>query len=210
LSLAPDGKTLLGHVDEWRAANNMTGAGVDPTSAYYQGAWVSLHYSLIAPDDRVEWDLFTYPDEVNAAPFLAAFQPAAEALGDRALFTPHYRIVDGDSHGWSPAATATAAATESLTAEPIEAGWILRFFVRLADFLCSVVLFFSFFFTALSTSARSARRTTRVLCRAAPSAATADGQTHRSHSRRRRGQLCPSPLPTARPPVWRCAVHVPG
>ena len=73
----------------------------ETTSLYYKGAVVSMFYSLIAPDDRVEWDLFTYPDEVSMAPFISAFQPVVRALGDRALFTPYFRIIDGDMRGWS-------------------------------------------------------------------------------------------------------------
>ena len=97
---------------EWLAANNQT-AGVNPSSPYYEGAWLSLHYSMIATGSHIEWDLFTYPDEANAATFLAAFQPAVEALGQRASFTPRYSIMDGREKGWfgmisaAPAAAAT-------------------------------------------------------------------------------------------------------
>jgi len=31
---------------------------------------------------------------------LAAFQPVVEAMGERALFTPRYRIMDGAARGW--------------------------------------------------------------------------------------------------------------
>jgi len=68
----------------------------ESTSPFYDGIWVSLSYSLIASDDRVVWDLFTFPGETSTAPFIAAFQPIFKALGDRALFTPHMRIMDGD------------------------------------------------------------------------------------------------------------------
>jgi len=73
----------------------------ESTSPFYDGIWVSLSYSLIASDDRVVWDLFTFPGETSTAPFIAAFQPIFKALGDRALFTPHMRIMDGDMLRWS-------------------------------------------------------------------------------------------------------------
>jgi hypothetical protein len=92
-----DGDKLREAVVMWEEAVK---AG-DTSSPYYKGAVVSMFYSLIAPDDRVEWDLFTFPDEVSTAPFISAFQPVVRALGDRALFTPHFRIIDGDMRGWS-------------------------------------------------------------------------------------------------------------
>ena len=61
--------------------------------------WMALRYSLLAPDDRVEYDLYTYPDEANAQSFLDEFQDISVALGKAALFTPHYRVIDGQSRG---------------------------------------------------------------------------------------------------------------
>ena len=94
---------------EWIAANNQT-AGVNPSSPYYEGAWLSLHYSMIATGSHIEWDLFTYPDAANATTFLAAFQPAVEALGQHATFTPRYAIIDGSQKGWFGTISAAAVA----------------------------------------------------------------------------------------------------
>ena len=92
-----DGATLLGDVTAWRLALK----NGDLTSPFYDGVWVSLTYTIVAPDDRVEWDLYTYPDEAFAANFLQVMEPVVEALGNRAMFTPHYKIMDGSLHGWS-------------------------------------------------------------------------------------------------------------
>lgn len=98
---SPDGQTLLGHVKQWQLVTNRTGSGlVNQSSSYYEGAWLSLTYSMVQPDDHVEWDLYTSPDQVNAAPFLQSFAPVFEKLSERTSFTPHYRVVDGSAHGW--------------------------------------------------------------------------------------------------------------
>ena len=60
--------------------------------------WMSLAYSIVAPDDRVEIDFYTYPDEVSAQQFLTEFADVMPSLGNSVLFTPHYRIVDGEAH----------------------------------------------------------------------------------------------------------------
>jgi len=95
LVLFKDGKILQQAYTEYLFAQKKGETG----SSFYNGVWVSLTYSLIAPDDRVEWDLFFYPDEPHIAPFIEAYQPVVRALGDRAQFTPHFRIIDGDTVG---------------------------------------------------------------------------------------------------------------
>jgi hypothetical protein len=91
-----DGVFLAAGVAKWITANTEPKIPTDP---YYGGLWVSLAYSLIAPDDRVEFDLFTYPDEANAQQFVTEFADVIAQLGKAAYFTPHYRIVDGSTHG---------------------------------------------------------------------------------------------------------------
>lgn len=91
-----DGAALLADVTAWTQAR----AAGTVTSPFYDGVWVSLAYSIVAPDDRVEWDLYTYPDEAFAANFLQVMAPVVETLGSKALFTPHYKIMDGSLHGW--------------------------------------------------------------------------------------------------------------
>lgn len=98
---APDGQSLLGHVKQWQFVTNRTGSGlVNQSSPYFEGAWLSLTYSMVQPDDHVEWDLYTSPDQVNAAPFLQSFAPVFEKLSERTSFTPHYRVMDGSKQGW--------------------------------------------------------------------------------------------------------------
>lgn len=56
---------------------------------------IEMAWSLPTPDDRVEYDLWTTPTDVISYDFLAGFKQLAEALGDRAYFTPHMYIYDG-------------------------------------------------------------------------------------------------------------------
>lgn len=60
---------------------------------------IEMAWSLPRPDDRVEYDLWSVPADPVSRDFLASFQPVAEALGDRAYFTPHMYIKDGDRMG---------------------------------------------------------------------------------------------------------------
>jgi len=56
---------------------------------------ISMAWSLPNPDDRVEYDLWTTPTDVVSRDFLNNFKVVAQALGDRAYFTPHMYIYDG-------------------------------------------------------------------------------------------------------------------
>lgn len=56
---------------------------------------VEMRWSLPAPDDRVEYELWTTPTDVVSRKFLDQFKEAASALGDRAYFTPQMYIYDG-------------------------------------------------------------------------------------------------------------------
>jgi len=56
---------------------------------------IEMAWSLPSPDDRVEYDLWTVPSDQVSRDFLTSFKPVAEALGDRAYFTPHMYIYDG-------------------------------------------------------------------------------------------------------------------
>ena len=60
-----------------------------------QPVQLEMSWSLPTPDDRVEYDLWTVPTDVVSKKFLKNFKPIAEALGDRAYFTPHMYIYDG-------------------------------------------------------------------------------------------------------------------
>jgi hypothetical protein len=56
---------------------------------------IEMAWSLPSPDDRVEYDLWTVPTDVVSRDFLSSFKTVAEALGDRAYFTPHMYVYDG-------------------------------------------------------------------------------------------------------------------
>ena len=57
---------------------------------------LEMSWSLPSPDDRVEYDLWTVPSDPVSKSFLKSFKPFAKALGDRAYFTPHMYVYDGD------------------------------------------------------------------------------------------------------------------
>ena len=56
---------------------------------------MEMSWSLPSPDGRVEYELWTTPSDVFTRHFFQSFQMIAEALGDRAYFTPHMYIYDG-------------------------------------------------------------------------------------------------------------------
>ena len=56
---------------------------------------IEMAWSLPNPDDRVEYDLWTVPSDTVSKEFLKNFKVVAEALGNRAYFTPHMYIYDG-------------------------------------------------------------------------------------------------------------------
>lgn len=68
------------------------------------GYWLSLKWSLVAPDDRVEYDFFTYPDDTDSEQWIQDWKNsgAVDSLGSSALFTPHYDIISGeyDAEDW--------------------------------------------------------------------------------------------------------------
>lgn len=56
---------------------------------------IEMSWKLPAPDNRVEYDLWTVPKDPASREFLLGFKKLAVALGDRAYFTPHQYIYDG-------------------------------------------------------------------------------------------------------------------
>jgi hypothetical protein len=56
---------------------------------------VEMKWSLPAPDDRVEYDLWTVPGDAVSKEFFTNFKKLAIALGEHAYFTPHMYIYDG-------------------------------------------------------------------------------------------------------------------
>jgi len=56
---------------------------------------LEMTWALPAPDDRVEYDLWTTPSDLVSREFQRNFKDVAAALGDRAYFTPHLYIYDG-------------------------------------------------------------------------------------------------------------------
>jgi len=60
---------------------------------------VEMAWSLPSPDDRVEYDFWSTPTDLVSKDFQKQFKDAAQALGDRAYFTPHMYIYDGIKSG---------------------------------------------------------------------------------------------------------------
>mmetsp|Transcript_23721 Transcript_23721/g.94074 ORF Transcript_23721/g.94074 Transcript_23721/m.94074 type:complete len:545 (+) Transcript_23721:65-1699(+) len=58
-----------------------------------------LEYSLPAPDDRVEWELWTTSVDQGSEAFLISFRSTALALGQHMFFTPHYYTYNGTLYG---------------------------------------------------------------------------------------------------------------
>mmetsp|Transcript_10829 Transcript_10829/g.15852 ORF Transcript_10829/g.15852 Transcript_10829/m.15852 type:complete len:523 (+) Transcript_10829:391-1959(+) len=56
---------------------------------------LEMAWSLPAPDDRVEYDLWTVPSDKISQDFQKSFRSASAALGSHAYFTPHMYIYDG-------------------------------------------------------------------------------------------------------------------
>ena len=56
---------------------------------------IEMSWNLPIPDGRVEYDLWTTPSDMASLDFFRSFKAIAEALGDRAYFTPHMYINDG-------------------------------------------------------------------------------------------------------------------
>ncbi|CAM9555071.1 unnamed protein product [Pylaiella littoralis] len=58
-----------------------------------------MTWSLPAPDDRVEWELWTSAMDTSAAPFKRDFKEVVKTLGKSAQFTPFYVVYNGGSYG---------------------------------------------------------------------------------------------------------------
>jgi len=56
---------------------------------------IEMAWSLPAPDNRVEYELWTMPTELVSREFQRTFKSAAVALGKHAYFTPHMYVYDG-------------------------------------------------------------------------------------------------------------------
>jgi hypothetical protein len=54
-----------------------------------------MSWNLPSHDARVEYNLWTTPSDLVTRDFFQSFKKIAEALGDRAYFTPHMYIYDG-------------------------------------------------------------------------------------------------------------------
>lgn len=57
-----------------------------------QPVQIEMAWSMPSPDARVEYELYSTPADPQTEMFLKEFKPIAEALGDRAYFTPHYYL----------------------------------------------------------------------------------------------------------------------
>eukprot|EP00633_Aureoumbra_lagunensis_P000523 CAMPEP_0197292662 /NCGR_PEP_ID=MMETSP0890-20130614/24527_1 /TAXON_ID=44058 ORGANISM="Aureoumbra lagunensis, Strain CCMP1510" /NCGR_SAMPLE_ID=MMETSP0890 /ASSEMBLY_ACC=CAM_ASM_000533 /LENGTH=393 /DNA_ID=CAMNT_0042766767 /DNA_START=422 /DNA_END=1603 /DNA_ORIENTATION=- len=68
----------------------------NPPRLYIQA---QLEYALPAPDDRVEWSLWTTSIDAPSEQFLIDFTSTALALGQSQFFTPHYYTYNGTDYG---------------------------------------------------------------------------------------------------------------
>ncbi|CAM9430404.1 unnamed protein product [Scytosiphon promiscuus] len=66
-----------------------------------------MTWSLPAPDDRVEWSLWTSAMDTSAAPFKRDFKEVVMTIGKSAQFTPYYVVYDGGSYGCTGSGAAT-------------------------------------------------------------------------------------------------------
>ncbi|CAN0096518.1 unnamed protein product, partial [Laminaria digitata] len=64
-----------------------------------QNVQAEMTWSLPAPDDRVEWSLWTSAMDTSAAPFKRDFKEIVKTLGKSAQFTPFYVVYNGASYG---------------------------------------------------------------------------------------------------------------
>ena len=60
---------------------------------------MKMSWQMPAPDDRVEWDLWSTPSETVSEHFQETFKGKVTALGTHAFFTPHYYVYDGIASG---------------------------------------------------------------------------------------------------------------
>ena len=56
---------------------------------------IEMSWNVPIPDGRVEIDIWTTPSNMLSIAFFRSFKMIAEALGDRAHFTPHMYLYDG-------------------------------------------------------------------------------------------------------------------
>jgi hypothetical protein len=60
---------------------------------------IEMAFSIPAPDDRVEYDIWHSPMHPSSRPLLKTFKDGAVALGKKAFFTPHMYFYDGKRAG---------------------------------------------------------------------------------------------------------------
>eukprot|EP01084_Bolivina_argentea_P067035 122163_1 len=60
---------------------------------------VEMLWSLPAPDDRVEWSLWTSAHDDTSLPFIDGFKDVISQLGKQQYFEPMYQLVDGSDYG---------------------------------------------------------------------------------------------------------------
>lgn len=60
---------------------------------------VEMTWSLPAPDDRVEWSLWTSSNDSSSLNLKLDFYEAMKALGKHQYFTPYYQVPPTTHHG---------------------------------------------------------------------------------------------------------------
>jgi len=87
-----NGDRLVQAVQKWQHGD----------AGYKNGVWMGMSYSIVSTDGAVEYDFFTFPYEKKAEHFITQFAPVAKQITGKATFTPHYRLMSGDTHGCRP------------------------------------------------------------------------------------------------------------
>ena len=64
-----------------------------------QTVQLEMKFSIPAPDNRVEYDLWTTPKDITSREFQKSFQKAVLMLGEDAYFTPHMYVYNGITAG---------------------------------------------------------------------------------------------------------------
>jgi len=65
--------------------------------SYDENVLIEMAWNLPAPDDRVEWDMWTSSWDPSGLVFKTHFMNTVMALGDAAFFQPHWQIITYDS-----------------------------------------------------------------------------------------------------------------
>jgi hypothetical protein len=92
---------LLGFIVYWIRLLSTMAIGLSGVASENSSSRLTVEMNGSSPglDDRVHYDLWIVPGDPMSMDLLLNFWPVAEALGDRAFFTPHMFLYDGIKGG---------------------------------------------------------------------------------------------------------------